>query len=82
MAETSPHLLDLTGYKCPIPVIKTEAALRQLPAGATVQVIADDPMAAIDIPLYCQQAGHLVEDVSADDGICVFLVTCQAKINP
>lgn len=51
-------MLDARGLKCPLPVLKMEKRLAQLPAGAALTVLATDPMARIDIPLYCTQHGH------------------------
>ena len=71
--------LDATGYRCPIPVIRMEAALRRLAPGAKLRVRADDPLAAVDIPHFCRESGHLAAR-QADEGpekqpVCVFLVT-------
>jgi tRNA 2-thiouridine synthesizing protein A len=52
------EVLDARGLKCPLPVLKMEKRLAQLPAGAALTVLATDPMARIDIPLYCTQHGH------------------------
>ena len=54
MAET----LDARGLRCPLPVLKMEKRLAQLPPGAELTVLATDPIAKIDIPLYCTQHGH------------------------
>jgi tRNA 2-thiouridine synthesizing protein A len=51
-------LLDCRGLRCPLPVLKMEKALPRLAPGATLVVLATDPMAKIDIPLYCRQHGH------------------------
>ena len=50
--------IDARGLKCPLPVLKMEKRLAGLPAGATLIVLATDPMAKIDIPLFCRQNGH------------------------
>ena len=50
--------LDCRGLKCPLPVLKMEKRLAGLPAGAALEVLATDPMAKVDIPLYCRQNGH------------------------
>jgi tRNA 2-thiouridine synthesizing protein A len=50
-------LLDLRGLKCPLPAMKTRQALGRLPAGATLTVLASDPMSAIDIPHAVAAAG-------------------------
>ena len=55
---TDPITIDARGLKCPLPVLKMEKRLATLPAGATLVVLATDPMTKIDIPLHCRQHGH------------------------
>jgi tRNA 2-thiouridine synthesizing protein A len=50
--------LDARGLKCPLPVLRLEKALDGLPKGTRLTLRADDPVAKIDIPLYCTQHGH------------------------
>ena len=71
--------LDTRGLRCPLPVIKTEALLRKVPAGAKIKVLADDPLAQVDIPHFCREAGHHVEIDEDGDDFCVFLVTAAEK---
>lgn len=56
--EAAAELLDLRGLKCPLPVLRAEKRLAELPPGAQLTVLATDPVARIDIPLYCRQHGH------------------------
>lgn len=79
-AETTPdRILDVTGYRCPIPVLRLEAALRTMPLGAQVTVIADDPIAVVDLPHFCREGGHTACRLDDRRGACVFLVTRGAK---
>lgn len=55
---TDPETIDARGLKCPLPVLKMEKRLAAMPPGATLIVLATDPMAKIDIPLHCMQHGH------------------------
>lgn len=55
---TEPETIDARGLKCPLPVLKMEKRLAALPSGTTLVVLATDPMAKVDIPLYCRQHGH------------------------
>lgn len=55
---TEPEHIDARGLKCPLPVLKMEKRLAALPPGARLTVLATDPMARVDIPLYCLQHGH------------------------
>lgn len=77
--EEPPDILDTTGLRCPLPVIRAEARLRALAPGARLRVLADDPIAAVDIPLFCRQGGHGVERLADEAGVCVFLVTRGEK---
>ncbi len=74
-----PLVLDVTGYRCPIPVIRMEAMLRRMAPGARLLVRADDPIAVIDIPHFCREGGHQAVREPDEGGpeapICVFLVT-------
>jgi len=45
------------------------------PSGAEVNILATDPMAKIDIPLFCRQQGHAVAVESEPDGATRFLIT-------
>ena len=55
---TEPDTVDARGLKCPLPVLKMEKRLAGLPSGARLLVLATDPMAKVDIPLFCKQNGH------------------------
>lgn len=56
---TDPVIIDARGLKCPLPVLKMEKRLADLPPGATLIVLATDPMARIDIALHCRQNHHI-----------------------
>jgi tRNA 2-thiouridine synthesizing protein A len=71
--------LDLRGYRCPVPVIRLEAVLRKAPLGASFEVLSDDPVAAVDIPFYCREAGHPVQRLADEGASCVFQVTRGPK---
>ncbi|MCP4382686.1 MAG: sulfurtransferase TusA family protein [Hyphomicrobiales bacterium] len=62
--------LDLRGLACPLPVLKTRKALQALADGRRVLVEATDPLAAIDIPHFVEQAGHRL--ISAETTGTVF----------
>ena len=55
---TEPQTIDARGLKCPLPVLKMEKRLAGLSPGARLIVLATDPMAKVDIPLFCRQNGH------------------------
>lgn len=74
-AASPAESLDLTGLKCPLPVLRTNKALRALAPGAVIEVTADDPATAKDFPAYCDTAGHrLLAADPAGDGRFVFRI--------
>jgi tRNA 2-thiouridine synthesizing protein A len=58
------EVLDCRGQRCPLPVIAMAQRLAELPVGAVLRVLADDPAAASDIPAWCRLRGQ--EFVGAD----------------
>jgi tRNA 2-thiouridine synthesizing protein A len=55
-------MLDARGLKCPLPVLKAEKRLAALPPGAVLVVLATDPMARLDLPLFCRQRGYSCDE--------------------
>jgi tRNA 2-thiouridine synthesizing protein A len=45
--------IDALGRKCPIPIIMLAEQIRDVPLGAVIAVLADDPAAYTDIPSWC-----------------------------
>jgi len=52
------ELLDCLGQRCPMPVIALARRLPELPVGAVLRVLSDDPAAANDIEAWCRMRGH------------------------
>ena len=50
--------IDARGLRCPLPVLRAQKALRAMAPGAVLRLRADDPMAQIDMPHFCREAGH------------------------
>lgn len=48
------EVLDCRGQRCPLPVIALARRLPELPAGAVLRVLADDPAADNDIRAWCR----------------------------
>ena len=49
-------IIDMRGRPCPAPIIALGKKARQHP-GLTVELIADDPAAAFDVPAWCRMTG-------------------------
>ena len=73
--DGTPHRLDLRGLACPLPVLKSRKALAAMAQGDRLLVLSDDPVAAIDLPHFCVEAGHILVDATRqDDGSVLFLI--------
>jgi len=66
--------LDLRGLACPLPVLKARKALIGLAPGQRLSLAATDPLAAVDIPHFCKEAGHVLVNEKAGDGTFWFLI--------
>ena len=67
--------LDATGLLCPLPVLKARRALKSVPAGGLLEVLATDPGAIKDFEHFCQTTGcQLVDATEQPGGILRFLL--------
>ena len=66
--------LDARGLLCPLPVLKARKRLQALMSGQVLRVAADDPAAIIDVPHFCNEAGHdLLDTQDGDDAQLYFI---------
>lgn len=75
----SPHasdeiLVDARGHRCPVPTLRLRRALEAAPAGGRVRLLADDPLARIDVPHFAAAAGAQVLEQAEIEGGLSFLV--------
>lgn len=67
-------LIDARGHRCPVPSLRLRRALEMAEAGAVLTLLADDPMARIDVPHLCAQLGARVLSTEADGDTLRFIV--------
>ena len=75
-ATTRPDsTLDATGLLCPLPVLKARRALKEVPAGGILEVLATDPGATKDFEHFCHTTGCiLIEAGEQPGGVLRFLL--------
>ena len=66
MPET---VLDATGLKCPLPVLRARKTLRDVAPGGALEIRATDPSAPADFEAFCREAGHTLLGIEKTDGI-------------
>ena len=67
-------LLDTTGLNCPLPILKTKKALRDIPVGGTLEILATDPSSVDDFEAFCSVAGHQLLQSNVEKGIYKFVI--------
>ena len=70
--------LDALGLLCPLPVLKARQRLISMDTNAVLQMITDDPAAIIDVPHFCNEAGHELLRQEKNGEQLIFLIR---KIN-
>ncbi len=65
MADSVLHedrALDCSGLNCPLPVIKTSKAIKEMQMGQVLKMIATDPGAPRDMDAWARQTGNEMLD--------------------
>ena len=71
--------LDVTGLRCPMPLLKTRQQLRAMSPGALLVVRADDPGAQRDIPAWLRQTDHQLVHSCGHGGLHEFFIRVEDK---
>ena len=66
--------LDLTGLKCPLPVLKARRQIGQMAAGAVLEVKADDPASPLDFDHFCHTGGHQLLESTENNGVFIMRI--------
>jgi tRNA 2-thiouridine synthesizing protein A len=66
--------IDAQGLRCPLPVLRLRQQLAVLRPGQVVRLLADDPMADIDVPHFCAETGHRLVAQKSQGPASVFFV--------
>jgi tRNA 2-thiouridine synthesizing protein A len=66
--------LDLKGLSCPLPIVKTAQAVKDLVSGDLIEALATDPGAVPDFNAWCKSTGNELVDQSETEGIYRFVI--------
>ncbi len=64
--------LDCSGMLCPVPVIKTSKAIKEIQVGQVLKMISTDPGAPPDMVAWARQTGNELLDSHQEDKKYVF----------
>ena len=74
MTSSEEILVDARGHRCPTPTLRLGRALREAQPGQRVRLLADDPLARIDVPHFLQEHGGRLIESSAEGDVLSFVV--------
>jgi tRNA 2-thiouridine synthesizing protein A len=64
--------VDCSGMLCPMPIVMTTKAIKELEVGQVLKIVATDAGAPPDMQAWSRQTGHELLEANADDGIYTF----------
>lgn len=65
--------VDARGSRCPVPIAELSKALESN-AATVIELLADDPSARVDVPVWCRLKRHALVDVTETEGTWRFVV--------
>jgi tRNA 2-thiouridine synthesizing protein A len=74
MTTMANQLLDAKGLNCPLPILKAKKALKDVPAGGTLEVLATDPGSVADFAAFCRTTGNELVESTQASGVYRFLI--------
>lgn len=66
--------MDLSGLKCPLPLLRTKKKLAELMAGDLLEVVATDPHSREDFQRYCDGGVCSVLSIEQQDSRLVIVL--------
>ena len=71
-------LLDAKGLNCPLPILRTKKALKDIPTGGTLRILATDPGSVADFEAFCRTTGNELRESKQDGQTYTFLIKRSA----
>ena len=66
--------IDCSGLFCPMPIVKTREALRDMAPGQVLEMLSDDPASEADMKSWTQRSGNELVGLSREGAVYRFLV--------
>ena len=66
--------VDARGLSCPMPIVKTAQAIKTLPSGALIEVLATDPGSVKDMAAWSRTTGNELVEQTTDGGVFRFVL--------
>jgi tRNA 2-thiouridine synthesizing protein A len=66
--------LDLKGLSCPLPIVKTAQAIKELEPGDLIEALATDPGSVADFAAWCKSTQNELIESDEADGVYRFVI--------
>jgi tRNA 2-thiouridine synthesizing protein A len=66
--------IDARGLSCPMPIVKTAMAVKTVPSGAAVELLATDPGSTKDVAAWCRATGNELVEQTMDGAVYRFVI--------
>jgi tRNA 2-thiouridine synthesizing protein A len=66
--------IDARGLSCPMPIVKTAQAVKPLPSGAVVELLATDGGSIKDVVAWCRATGNELVEQTSDGAVYRFVI--------
>jgi tRNA 2-thiouridine synthesizing protein A len=66
--------LDVKGFNCPIPIVKTAIRMKQMASGEMIEVLATDPGSVPDFNAWSKATGNALIEQTQDGGTYRFVL--------
>jgi tRNA 2-thiouridine synthesizing protein A len=73
-AEQIALTVDAKGLSCPMPIVKTAQAIKQVASGALIEVLATDPGSAKDFDAWSRSTGNPLVESGVDGTVYRFVI--------
>jgi tRNA 2-thiouridine synthesizing protein A len=74
MSQAVARTLDLKGLSCPLPIVKTAQAIKELASGDLIEALATDPGSVADFAAWCTSTGNELLEHTEEDGVFRFVI--------
>jgi tRNA 2-thiouridine synthesizing protein A len=74
MSVTIALTLDVKGLSCPLPIVKTAKAMKDLGSSDLIEVLATDPGSVPDFRAWCTATGNVLVEQTEEGGVYRFLI--------
>lgn len=74
MSTTVVRTLDLKGLSCPLPILKTARAIKDIGSNELMEALATDPGSVPDFTAWCRATGNLLVEQTEEGGVYRFLI--------